>query len=306
MDRVLDPAQIEALASRAIPRLILPGRNAFIRRSARLETLAPGHSLEGYLRLAAAIGRAQAAAVEELRPTGPSPAAIETAHQHAMPPLPARGMHRDPAWRGVLRVMAADLARAAGFPAAVADVSHRLAAAADADLEALADRVLAASGTDADPAAALFVSAALAVLWVALASDLKVAVVRLPSEPSATCPVCGMAAVASIVRSRAPYAGYRYLCCGLCASQWHRVRVECTQCGAAKPVAYHSIDGGAPAIRAETCDDCQGYRKIFYQEHDDLVEPLADDIASLTLDLMLTEAGFHRAGANPLYWQPRD
>jgi FdhE protein len=113
-----------------------------------------------------------------------------------------------------------------------------------------------------------------------------------------------MSAVASIVRGSAPYAGYRYLCCGLCESQWHRVRAQCTECGSSKNVAYQLIEEGPPAVRAETCDDCRVYRKIVLQELDPLVDPLADDLASLALDLLLSEAGFERAGANPLYWQP--
>jgi hypothetical protein len=46
-----------------------------------------------------------------------------------------------------------------------------------------------------------------------------------------------------------------------------------------------------------------GLRKIFYQEKDSDVEPVADDLASLALDLLLGEAGFHRASGNPLLWQ---
>jgi FdhE protein len=33
------------------------------------------------------------------------------------------------------------------------------------------------------------------------------------------------------------------------------------------------------------------------------VEPVADDLASLALDLLMSEAGYHRASANPLLWQ---
>ncbi|MFA9218515.1 MAG: formate dehydrogenase accessory protein FdhE, partial [Sphingomonadaceae bacterium] len=54
--------------------------------------------------------------------------------------------------------------------------------------------------------------------------------------------------------------------------------------------------------RAETCDDCHTYRKIFNQEHDYNVEPLADDLASLMLDVLVTEAGYARASGNPLLW----
>jgi FdhE protein len=54
--------------------------------------------------------------------------------------------------------------------------------------------------------------------------------------------------------------------------------------------------------RAETCDDCHTYRKVFNQEHDYNVEPLADDLASLMLDLLVGEAGYQRASGNPLLW----
>ena len=302
MDRVLDPAQIEALAARAIPRLIFPLPDVFARRAVRLTDLANGHAIAGYLLLAAAIARAQQAALDALSVPGPTPAEIARAQAHEMPPLPARGMRRDPQWRDVLRGLVRSVAGDPALPGSVGDVCRRLGGADDAELELVAEHVLDASGTDSDPAVALFVSAALQVLWASLAAHLKAADVRLPDSPG-PCPVCGTAAVASIVRSQQPYAGYRYLHCGLCATQWHRVRVECTACSATHHVAYQSIEGAPPAIRAETCEDCHAYRKIFYQEYDAAVEPLADDLASLALDLMLTETGFHRAGANPLYWQ---
>jgi FdhE protein len=160
-----------------------------------------------------------------------------------------------------------------------------------------------ADGRDPDPAAAPFVIAALQVCWTALAAGLTPDDVVITPQLS-SCPVCETLPVASIVSSQAPRAGYRYLQCGLCASEWHKVRVECTQCGATKGIAYQSISGGSAAVRAETCDTCRAYRKIFYQEHDANVEPLADDLASITLDLLLAEEGFHRASINPMLWQP--
>jgi FdhE protein len=33
------------------------------------------------------------------------------------------------------------------------------------------------------------------------------------------------------------------------------------------------------------------------------VEPVADDLASLSLDLLMTEEGMHRGSGNPLLWQ---
>lgn len=81
------------------------------------------------------------------------------------------------------------------------------------------------------------------------------------------------------------------------------VRVTCSHCEDTKEIAYHSIDGGSEAIRAESCDHCHGYRKIFYQEKDLYVEPVADDLASVALDVLMGEAGYMRANGNPLLWQ---
>ena len=304
MQRILDPAQIEALATRAVPRLVPPRRDAlFAGRAERLRQLAVRDPLGGYLALIAAIAAAQHAALGALALPPADPAALATARAHGMPLVPARGFVRGPEWQTALAAIAAAVAAVPAFPATVGAVCARLLAAAPGDLEVLADRLLAADGRVDDAAAAPFVVAALQVYWVALAAALAPGDVAA-AAPSSLCPVCGSAPVASIVRSVAPYAGYRYLHCGLCATEWHRVRVECTQCGATRGVAYQTIEGGSAAIRAETCDDCRSYRKIFYQEHDAAVEPLADDLASVALDLLLGEAGFHRASANPLLWQP--
>ena len=42
--------------------------------------------------------------------------------------------------------------------------------------------------------------------------------------------------------------------------------------------------------------------KILYQEKDPGLEPVADDVASLALDLLLGDEGYHRASGNPLLW----
>jgi FdhE protein len=127
------------------------------------------------------------------------------------------------------------------------------------------------------------------------------------------CPVCGTLPVASVVRAEKAYQGYRYLHCSLCATEWHLVRVKCSHCESTEGVHYRSIEsgsiesgsieGGPPAVRAEACDSCKTYRKICYQEHDMAVEPVADDLSTLALDLLMSEAGFHRGSGNPLLWQ---
>jgi FdhE protein len=118
------------------------------------------------------------------------------------------------------------------------------------------------------------------------------------------CPVCGSLPLASIVRAQGAHQGYRYLHCGLCATEWHLVRIKCSHCLSTEGIRYHYVDGGAEAVRAESCENCRTYRKILYQEKDPAVEPLADDLASLALDLLMGREHFHRTCGNPLLWQP--
>ena len=64
MQRILDPAQIEAFAQRTIPRIRLPDpASLFLRRAARLRDLSEGHAVGDYLRLMATVSDAQQAAL---------------------------------------------------------------------------------------------------------------------------------------------------------------------------------------------------------------------------------------------------
>jgi FdhE protein len=53
-------------------------------------------------------------------------------------------------------------------------------------------------------------------------------------------------------------------------------------------------------MRAETCDVCHSYLKIAYQEKDPHVDPVADDLATLSLDILADESGYARSGPNLL------
>jgi FdhE protein len=304
--RILEPGQIETLASRSIPRVRLPDRTrVFADRAARLRTLARDHAIGGYLELVARLCDAQQAALATHAPAPPAAESIERAEAHGMPLLPASGT-RDTAWRSTLIELLAALAPHA---APVRELAQRLGAASPEWLEAQADAVLAARADLVDLAAAPFVMAALQVHWTALTGFFAAERFALLDTPG-VCPVCGSLPVASIVQAQSPYQGYRYLHCSLCATEWHRVRIHCTGCGAAgRDIGYHTLtredagDDGSAAVRAESCEQCQGYRKIVYREKDTGVEPVADDLASLALDVLLSEHGYHRLSANPLLWQ---
>jgi FdhE protein len=198
----------------------------------------------------------------------------------------------------------------------LAAVLTELRALDSAQLEGCADAVLAELTEGVHPLHAPFVAAALQVVWTRMAAQLDSPRVQ-PLITNTLCPVCGSHPVASVIRIGGQSQGYRYLQCSCCASEWHMVRVKCTCCEHTSKIAYQSLEAHTDTVaaesdnkandpsrvaRAETCDDCKTYRKIFNQEHDFNVEPLADDLASLTLDVLVSEAGYARASGNPLLW----
>jgi FdhE protein len=313
--RILEPGQIEALATGSIPRVRLPNREfVFARRAARLRKLAAGSALGDYLQFLAALVDAQHAALAHLAVPMPAAPHFERSGEHGMPPIHAATWPRASQWRETLEFLCAALAARTGFPAGVSDSIATIRRATPAWIEAQATSILEARNDAIDISVATVVMAALQVHWVALAAHFVADEVKALDVPG-VCPLCGSLPVASMVCAQSPYQGYRYLHCALCATEWHMVRVLCSQCGASgKNIAYHSLEAnaadkgsseeGGAAVRAETCEQCHAYRKILYQEKDTGVEPVADDVASVALDLLLAEEGYHRASGNPLLWLP--
>lgn len=305
LQRILPRGEIEALDHNVIPRVSLPDRaSVFATRAARLRQLAADSPVADYLLLMAQLVDAQQRALKDCAAPEASEDRVALAQAHGMPPLQAVGWPRDPMWRGILTRLVDEVSRGQNVPAEAIEVCAALRRAVDEDpesLEDLAEAVLSEQDQGVDGAAAPFVMAALQVYWTDLASrfdDRQLPVV----SPFGVCPVCASLPVASVVRVGGQFEGYRYLCCSLCATQWHMVRVKCSHCEDVESVAYQAIDGRSPAIKAETCDHCHTYRKIFYQDKDLHVEPVADDLASLMLDVLVGEAGYSRASGNPLLW----
>ncbi|WP_091787735.1 formate dehydrogenase accessory protein FdhE [Paraburkholderia steynii] len=302
VQRILEPGQIESIDHSAIPRLRMPERaTLFSTRAARLRQLAGASPIGGYIRLMATLADAQQQTLAQISATMPSTESIDLAQQHSMPIAPATTAERDPLWRDVLQRLL-DRVEAAGLVTPMlARVIDDLRVKRAEELDALADAILALRFNEVEPASAPFVMAALQVVWTDVASRIDQRAVPYLDAPGA-CPVCGVPPVASIVRVGGQFQGYRYVQCGLCSTEWHVVRVKCTNCDSTKGIAYHGIDGGSEALKAESCDECHTYRKIGYQEKDYDFEPLADDLASLTLDLLMNEAGYKRSSPNPLLW----
>ncbi|HTV96250.1 MAG TPA: formate dehydrogenase accessory protein FdhE [Steroidobacteraceae bacterium] len=311
--RILQPGEIEGLAQQSIPRIRLPApAEVFALRAARLRALAPRTGIGAYLQFLAALVDAQHSALARIEPARPADADLKRAAEHGMPPIPAAAWLTDPEWPETLNRLCATLDERAQLPAPVIEVMARIRSAPPRWIMAQAEALLEHAAEGVEAAAAPLLMAALQVHGVARAARFDAATVR-PLGVAGLCPLCGTEPVASRVCANSPYQGYRYLHCALCATEWHLVRVQCSICGASgKSIAYQSASaesdqtphrGAEAAVRAETCDACHGYRKILYEEKDIAVEPLADDLASLSLDLLLGASGYHRAGSNPLLWQ---
>lgn len=286
------------------PRVVLPVVTMlFAERAARFGQLAPNHSMGEYLRLMAELAQAQAAAIGRRIAPGIAESALAASRDYGMPPLSAIGHARDPQWRADLR----DVVEAM-HGAIRAGVRDRLDALDEAGAEALADRVLAGTTLDHDAALVPFVGAALQVYFARLAATLDVKDVQ-NFDVHTVCPVCASRPVASVVRIGGARNNLRYLCCALCGTEWNLPRIQCSSCETDKGVKYLSLQAGGAetaggteaARRAEACDECKSYLKIFYQEKDPNVDPAADDLASLALDILVDEQGYARSGPNLLF-----
>lgn len=283
------------------PKVVLPtGAHVYADRAARLEHLARDHPLGAYLGLIARVCRAQADAYAARKAPDLVEAARAASRAYGMPPLAAPSHERDPQWRADLAGIAMNLR-----PQANAELGATLDALPLEDtaaLEALADRVLTGNAPDRDAAMVPIVGAALQVYFSRRAAALSVADVS-NCDVATICPVCATRPVGSVVRLGGAQANLRYLLCALCGTEWNMVRVKCTSCEEDKGVHYLTIekDGRKAAdapVRAEACDECQTYLKIFYQEKDPMLEPMADDLATLALDLLVDEQGYQRSGPN--------
>ena len=119
------------------------------------------------------------------------------------------------------------------------------------------------------------------------------------------CPACGGRPASSVVTGIMGAEGTRYAACACCQTLWNEVRVHCLACGTNKGIGYQAVeDAGAddktgPLIKAETCDGCGSWVKIMAQNRNPSLDPIADDVSSLGLDLLMRDSAWTRAGFDP-------
>ena len=261
-----------------------PGPALFTRRSARFEALAGGHTLGDYLQFCGRLSAAQAVASAELPPP---PDARNLA---AVRPLDASVSHSDE-WTEALQPIVRELLPAP-MPAAAREGLTRLANLGRKPLAALAAKILSGDFEGLDLAVAPFAAAALQVQFVTRAARIPVGAV---ARAEGGCPLCGSRPVAGVVLGD---DRLRYLACALCGSQWYLTRVKCSRCGSTAGISYFSLEGDSGAVKAEACDGCRSYVKLFYLERRPAADPEADDLATLALDTLVSEQGYQKNALN--------
>ncbi|MBT8765466.1 formate dehydrogenase accessory protein FdhE [Metapseudomonas boanensis] len=300
--QILEPGQIEAAAN--IPTFLnLPERDLFQHRAERLRRLAEGHPLAGYLLLIASLCEAQQQVLDNPpKLPGPTPEALARSREHRMPPLAFETLVRADGWLAALDALLAHFKTPTNPSVAVA--LRQLAEADEGQRKAWGVGLLNGQFDLLPAALAPFLGAALQVAFshwlLALPEDTVV-----ETDTQTFCPACGSPPVVGMIRHRGKQNGLRYLACSLCSCEWHYVRLKCSHCQESKHLAYLSLErddakAEQAAIRAEACPNCQGYLKQCYLEYGAEAEAQADDLASLDLDLRLSEEGYLRRAPNLL------
>lgn len=290
---------IDLQPSGEAPRVVLPAAaSIFLARAERFEALALHHGLGEWLAFLGRVSRAQHEALQALADVEtPTAEVLERARTHRMPPVAVTAGECPAVWREVLRRIAGDLLAAA--PAGARDALGALRAASDGELDELGAKLLDGEPGRADLDRLPYVAAALQVVFTAIASRLDADALPL-LDAHGVCRVCGSLPVTSVIRSQAPVANLRYAHCSLCNTEWNVPRAVCVNCGDDEKVTLHEIDGDDGIARAESCGACHSYLKLIVQGRNARIDPIADDLASVALDLLVDEAGFERSGPNLL------
>lgn len=278
--------------------------------AARLDHLAPGHPMEPWLRFVARLARAQHVVATTLAPAATlSPDDLARATEARLPPLAADGHPRTPSWRdGLIRLLdhlvvvgadsSANSLQGNDLPPATLALIDTLRTADPTTLETLATQFLRGHIPAADTGATVFIVAALQIYFTGSAARLSAADLRLLQERS-LCPCCGSPSIAGVITASGIIPGTRYLHCSMCSTAWNHTRTVCVTCAGTRKLSLRGIEDDGGVVKAEVCAECHTYSKLLYQLHDTQLDPVADDLASFGLDLLVSEEGFARHAPNP-------
>jgi FdhE protein len=291
-----DPIPIGDVAKPPFARLPDPSA-MFAQRAERLRSLAKGSALQSYLIFLADLGDVQHRLQDGLPAASEITAdAIGRARQFGMPPLDRSAFRRDAAFDETWRRLLA-LSETVAMPENAGLALARVQAAGAVGETDLIRSVLSNAIAPDALAEHVFVAAILEVHFARLAAQLHVKSLRPVGQGA--CPVCGAPPVASAVVGWRDAHATRFCACSLCGTLWNYPRIKCTLCGSTKDIAYQQIADGPATVKAETCGSCGRYVKILDQRENAALDPVADDVATLALDLLLRDSGFRRGAFNP-------
>jgi FdhE protein len=285
--------------SAPLPMILPDPAKRFAATARRLDAVATGHPMEEWLRFMAQLAKAQHETATALPPPAAlDPSSVAQAVRARTAPLSTERQDGDPAWqRALLGMLQHFDAPALPDPAraVIADLERHDPAA----LDVLADAFLRGGLETHQIGHALYIAAALQVHFTSLAATLAADSLRLLPQRG-LCPCCGSTPVTGLVTASGRTPGSRYLYCSLCSTAWNHVRVVCITCGESGTLSLKSIEGDNGAVKAETCRACRTYAKLLYEAKDTQVDPFADDLATLALDVLVGEDGWSRHAPNPL------
>jgi FdhE protein len=280
------------------PFAVLPDPvSIFLNRSKRFAALAPKHELQPYLEFLARLTRVQHDIQEGLSPASLPPFdRIGQALEHGMPPLSRTLTEPDDLMQQTVERLLERLEGGGPLAEATSKAVGALRAVPPAQRRAMIAATLKDASPRDDIAQRTLLLAGLQAHFTRMAALLGAD--DLKPIADGVCPTCGSAPVSSMVVGWPKAHNTRFCTCSLCGTMWNVVRVKCVLCSSTEGISYKVIEGKPDSIKAETCDKCHRYVKILYQVSDPVLEAVADDVASVGLDMLLTGETWTRGGQN--------
>lgn len=277
---------------RQIPLLFYPSpKTLYIHRAERLKELATSSPFSEYLEFCTIIVKLQANIVKQKPVNIDLPNSLDGQY----PPLSLYNFPLSTFWQEYLSEL---LGSMTDTTEQIRLVTEQLRKNSSDQLQDKANHLINGEFNCVEGNEAMFIWSALSVYYSQLASQIKGKAVAENSDKNWLCPVCNSMPVASIIQLGSNN-GLRYLHCSLCESEWYVPRIKCTCCDNMQDIQYFSLDKELSATKTECCDICHSYLKILDQDKDPRIEVIADDIASLILDIKTEEEGFAKSGINP-------
>lgn len=269
----------------------------FQARARRFAFLAETNELAPYLTFLAELSRLQARLAMMVPPVAPvEPQRMAEAAKAGLPPIDRAALVSDPGLAAMLEALT-DGAVELEMPEPGRLALEAIRAAEEDDRRWLLTNILNDYIPEDSAAPHLFVAAAVQVHLARLAATLD-AEALVPVHVG-ICPVCGGRPVTSSVMGTQGIENIRYAACASCATQWNEVRVKCLCCGSTKGISYRSVETIEATVKAEVCRECNSWVKILYQVKNPSLDPVADDVGSLGLDILMKDTSFRRGGFNP-------